>query len=329
MKRSIFSLLLGSLLLVQLSFADNDTIKPIRPVNTYSIICYDSATGQFGAAVQSHYFKVADVIWLEPGVGAVATQSLVDFAYGPLGIDMMKKGKSAKLALKGLLASDPDNQVRQVAMIDKDGVIAVHTGDKCIAEAGHQVGKNYSVQANLMRNATVWPAMAEAFENTKGDLAEKMMAALEAAQAEGGDIRGMQSAAMVVVSGEPTGKSWVDRLIDIRVDDSPESLKELRRLLDISRAYRHMDKGDEYITEKNYEAANKEYETAAKLNPDNPEIRYWEAVSLVTAGQVDAALPIFKDIFAIDESWRELIPRLVDADLLPNDKAVIERIMSL
>ncbi|MFQ5454282.1 MAG: DUF1028 domain-containing protein, partial [Candidatus Zixiibacteriota bacterium] len=160
-------------------YASDNTkeISPIHPVNTYSIVAYDSVTGQFGAAVQSHWFKVADVIWLEPKVGAVATQSLVDFAYGPLGLEMMKKGKTARQALDGLLASDPQNQVRQVAMIDAKGNIATHTGDKCIAEAGHYIGVNYSVQANLMEKATVWEAMANAFENTDGDLAEKMMAA--------------------------------------------------------------------------------------------------------------------------------------------------------
>ncbi len=180
-------------------------ITPQHHVHTFSIVAYDSATGQFGAAVQSHYFKVADVIWLEPGVGAVATQSLVDFAYGPLGLDMMRNGKSATDALKGMLASDSLNRIRQVSMIDRNGVVATHTGSKCIDYAGHHIGKNYSCQANLMKDSTVWGAMAKAFENTKGELADRMMAALEAAQAEGGDIRGMQSAAMVVVTGKPTG----------------------------------------------------------------------------------------------------------------------------
>jgi uncharacterized Ntn-hydrolase superfamily protein len=274
------------------SVVGEDAVVPIHPVNTYSIIAYDPATGQYGGAVQSHWFKVADVIWLEPGVGAVATQSLVDFAYGPLGLEMMKKGKTARQALDGLLASDPDNAVRQVAMIDKDGRVVTHTGDK-------------------------W----------EGDMAEKMMAALEAAEAEGGDIRGRQSAAMKVVTGSPTGQSWRDYMVDIRVDDSPEPLKELRRLLDISRAYDHMDRGDEYITEGDFEAANAEYSRAAELAPGNPEIRFWQAVTLVSAGQVELSLPIFKGVFEADESWRELVPRLVSSDLLPDDKDVIKRIV--
>jgi len=299
----------------------------IWPVaSTYSIVAFDSATGQFGAAVQSHYFKVADVIWLEPAVGAVATQSLVDFSYGPLGLDMMEKGKSATQALDGLLASDPDNQVRQVAMIDRNGVVAVHTGSKCIPEAGHQTGKNFSCQANLMRNNTVWGAMAKAYENAQGELADRLMAALEAAQAEGGDIRGMQSAAMVVVGAHPTGKSWMDKIVDIRVDDSPQPLEELKRLLNLTRAYKHMDKGDEYIALQKYDDANREYSTAAELAPGNAEIRFWQAVTLVTVGQVDRSLPIFKEVFKADDSWRILVPRLVKAELLPNDDEIIARI---
>jgi len=301
--------------------------QPLHPVNTYSIICYDSATGQFGGAVQSHWFKVADVIWLEAGVGAVATQSLTDLAYGPLGLDMMRMGRTAGEALDGLVASDSNNAVRQVAMIDADGNIATHTGEKCIPEAGHLQGANYSVQANLMRDNTVWGAMAMAFENTEGELAERMMAALEAAQQEGGDIRGMQSAAMFVVTGQPTGRPWDDYLIDLRVDDSPEPLKELRRLLNINRAYNLMDEGDVYIAAGEYDSASAAYGEAAELAPGNPEILFWYAVTLVTVGEVDRSLPIFKRVFAMDESWRDLVPRLPNSGLLPDDEATIEKIV--
>ncbi len=329
MKKLILTTIIIVILASAVLSERNDEVRPIRPVNTYSIVAYDSTTGQFGAAVQSHWFKVADVIWLEPGVGAVATQSLVDFTYGPLGLEMMKNGKSAKQALEGLLVSDPDNNVRQVAIIDKNGVISTHTGDKCIAEAGHHIGKNYSVQANLMRNNTVWSAMAEAFENSEGDLAERMMTALEAAEAEGGDIRGKQSAAMMVVSGEPTGMSWIDNIVDIRVDDSPEPLPELRRLLNVTRAYNYMNEGDVLITEKKFDEANIAYSKAAELAPSNMEILFWQAATLVEVGQLDLALPIFKEVFEADESWRELVPRLVKADLLPDDETIIKQIMEL
>ena len=303
--------------------------EKLHPVHTYSIVAYDSTTGQFGAAVQSHWFKVADVIWAEPGVGAVATQSLVEFSYGPLGLEMMKNGKSAKQALDGLLASDENNQVRQVAMIDKNGTVITHTGDNCIAEAGHVTGHHYSVQANLMEKNTVWQAMADAYESTEGDLATRMLAAMDAAQAEGGDIRGKQSAAMIVVRAEPTGKSWEDKLIDVRVDDSEEPLKELRRLVNISRAYEHMNKGDEYITAKDFENAKKEYEIAVELSGGNLEILYWFAVTLTTEGEIDKALPIYKKIFEQDKNWQILIPRLVTSEILPNDTTVIKQIMEL
>lgn len=316
------------LLLMAAGSAGGQLPVDLPPVTTYSIVAYDSATGQFGAAVQSHYFRVADVIWLEAGVGAVATQSLVDFSYGPLGLDMMRLGKSAGEALAGLLASDSNSAVRQVAMIDRNGDVAVHTGDKCIAEAGELTGRFYSVQANLMRNMTVWSAMAKAYENTEGDLADKMMAALEAAQAEGGDIRGMQSAALRVVTGKPTGQVWRDRLIDIRVDDSPQPLMELRRLLDITRAYQHMDRGDKLIAVGKLDEANAEYAEAERLEPNNPEIQFWHAVTLVTVNQLDRALPIFKKVFAADPAWRDLVPRLADADLLPDDEEIIAKIQA-
>jgi uncharacterized Ntn-hydrolase superfamily protein len=309
-------------------FAGDNSPVPLRPVHTYSIIAYDSATGQFGAAVQSHYFKVADVIWAEPEVGAVATQSFVEFSYGPLGLEMMKDGKTANQALEGLLASDPNANVRQVAMIDAHGNVAAHTGAKCIEAAGDHTGPNYSVQANLMENATVWDAMAKAFETTEGDLSERMMAALEAAQAEGGDIRGKQSAAMLVVSGKATGMPWIDRIVDLRVDDSPEPLKELRRLLNINKAYDYVDQGDIYFTQGDIEEANKAYSKAAELASDNAEIIFWQAVSLVTVGKVDESLPLFKKVFEMNDKWRILVPRLVKSDILPNDTAVINEIVA-
>ncbi|MDZ4722698.1 MAG: DUF1028 domain-containing protein [candidate division Zixibacteria bacterium] len=325
--RSIF-LFCAVALLSAKSQSSEATNHTYTPVNTYSIIAYDSATGQFGAAVQSHWFRVADVIWVQPGVGAVATQSLVDFAYGPLGIEMMRLGKTSRQALAGLLASDSLNAIRQVAMIDKNGLVSTHTGNKCIAEAGHRSGKFYSCQANLMRNHTVWDAMAIAFENTTGDLSERMMAALEAAQKEGGDIRGMQSAAMVVVTGKPTGQSWRDKIVDIRVDDADQPLVELRRLLDVTHAYDHMNRGDELIAIGKMDSAAVEYGAAMTLAPDNLEIQFWHAVTLVTSNELERSLPIFERIFKADDSWRILIPRLVESELLPNDQSVIAKILA-
>jgi uncharacterized Ntn-hydrolase superfamily protein len=230
--------------------------SPLRPVHTFSIVARDPATGELGVAVQSHWFSVGPIVpWAEAGVGAVATQSFVDPSYGKNGLDLMRAGKSAPDTLKELLAKDEAREVRQVAMIDAQGRVDAWTGKNDIQAAGHIVGKDFSVQANLMLNDKVWPAMARAFENTKGDLAERMLAALDAAQAAGGDIRGRQSAALIVVTGKPTGQAWKDRVFDLRVDDSPEPLRELRRLVRLQRAYNHMNAGDLAVEKKDNEGA--------------------------------------------------------------------------
>ena len=304
--------------------------RPLRPVHTYSIVARDPNTGELGVAVQSHWFSVGPIVpWAEAGVGAVATQSFVDPAYGKLGLDLMRAGRSAPDALKALLAGDEGREVRQVAMIDALGRVDAWTGKNDIQAAGHHVGKNFSVQANLMLNDKVWPAMAVAFEATKGDLAERMMAALDAAQAAGGDIRGRQSAALIVVTGKPTGQSWKDRVFDLRVDDSAEPLKELRRLITLQRAYNHMNAGDLAVEKKDNEGALREYSAAEKLVPENAEMIYWHAVALVNMGRVAESLPLFKRVFQMDRNWLELTPRLPKAGLLPSDPKIMERIVAV
>lgn len=300
-----------------------------RPVHTYSIVARDPATGELGVAVQSHWFSVGSIVaWAEAGVGAVATQSFVDPSYGKNGLELMRGGKSAPDALKELLAKDEAREVRQVAMIDAQGRVNAFTGKNDIQAAGHIVGNNFSVQANLMLNDKVWPAMARAFENTKGDLAERMLAALDAAEAAGGDIRGKQSAALIVVTGKPTGLAWKDRTFDLRVDDNPEPLKELRRLVRLQRAYNHMNAGDLAVEKKDNEAALREYSAAEKLVPDNAEMIYWHAVALVNMGRVDESLPLFRKVFAMDKNWVTLTPRLPKSGLLPDDPKIIERIVA-
>ena len=223
--RTFSFLLMGSLFFSTLILENTraaDTPLPRRPVHTFSIVARDPATGELGVAVQSHWFSVGSIVaWAEAGVGAVATQSFVDPSYGKNGLDLMRSGKSAPDSLRELLAKDEGREVRQVAMIDAQGRVDGFTGKNDIQAAGHIVGTNFSVQANLMLNDKVWPAMARAFENSKGDLAERMLAALDAAQLAGGDIRGKQSAALIVVTGKPTGQAWKDRTFDLRVDDSP------------------------------------------------------------------------------------------------------------
>ncbi|MBN1206287.1 MAG: DUF1028 domain-containing protein [Myxococcaceae bacterium] len=300
---------------------------PRRPVNTYSIVARDPATGELGVAVQSHWFSVGPIVaWAEAGVGAVATQSFVDPSYGKLGLDLMRAGRAAPDALKGLLVADSGSAVRQVAMIDAQGRVAAHTGERCIVAAGHVVGENFSVQANMMERDTVWPAMAKAFRETKGDLAARMMAALEAAEAAGGDIRGKQSAALIVVSGKPTGKSWVDRKFDIRVDDHPKPLVELRRLLTLQRAYNLMNEGDLAIERNDTQAALEHYSGAEALAPGNAEMVFWHAVSLVNVNRVDEAIPLFQKTFKLDARWRDLLTRLPKAGLLPDDPKLLARL---
>ena len=320
---------------VMLSFMNKSaradkTSMPTRPVHTFSIVARDPATGELGVAVQSHWFSVGSIVaWAEAGVGAVATQSFVDPSYGKNGLDLMRSGRSAPDTLKELLGKDEAREVRQVAMIDAQGRVDAFTGKNDIQAAGHIVGNNFSVQANLMLNDKIWPAMARAFENTKGDLADRMLAALDAAQLAGGDIRGRQSAALIVVTGKPTGQAWKDRTFDLRVDDSPEPLKELRRLVTLQRAYNHMNAGDLAVEKKDNEGALREYGAAEKLVPNNAEMIYWHAVALVNMGRIDDSLPLFQKVFAMDPNWRTLTPRLPKSGLLPDDPKIITRITSV
>jgi len=304
--------------------------SPRRPVHTYSIVARDPATGELGVAVQSHWFSVGPLVpWVEAGVGAIATQSFVDPAYGNGGLSLMRSGISAPAALEHLLAQDSSREVRQVAMIDAHGEVAAYTGSKCIQSAGDHVGTNYSVQANLMLNDTVWPAMARAFEDSNGDLADRMLAALDAAQVAGGDIRGSQSAAIIIVSGTPTGKQWADRTFDLRVEDSPNPLAELRRLVVLQRAYNHMNAGDLAVENSDNEGALREYAMACTLAPDNLEMLFWHAVALVNMGRVDESLPLFRRVFKEDQNWVKLTPRLVPAGVLPDDQSTLDLILSV
>jgi uncharacterized Ntn-hydrolase superfamily protein len=301
-----------------------------RPVHTYSIVARDAATGEMGVAVQSHWFSVGSIVtWAEAGVGAIATQSFVDPAYGPRGLELMKSGLDAEQALEALLLVDEGREVRQVAFVDTDGNIAAHTGAKCIESAGHHVGDGYSVQANMMLNDKVVPAMSKAYESTEGDLAAKLMAALEAAQAVGGDIRGKQSAAMLIVKAVSTGRTWADRVLELRIEDHPTPIAELRRLLRVHRAYEHMNAGDVAVEHEDLEIAMKEYGAAAKLLPANVEVQYWAAVTLATSGNLEEALPMFKTVFAADANWVELTRRLLKPGFIPDTpegRALVERI---
>lgn len=296
--------------------------------HTYSIVAYDSVTGDMGVAVQSHWFSVGTVVSLgEAGVGVVATQSFVNVSFGPRALELLKQGKTPQAVVDKLISTDEGRNFRQLAVLDAKGIAASFTGEKCIQPAGNIVGEGFSVQANLMANDKVWPAMAEAFKNAKGPLAERMLIALEAAENAGGDIRGKQSAALLVVRGKSTGKVWEDRLVDLRVDDSPAPLLELRRLLKVHRAYEHMNNGDLAVEKNDMETAMKEYSAAMQMFPENLEMKYWTAITIANNGKFDEALPMLRDIFAKDKNWKDLTPRLIPSGLLNVNDDQMKKIM--
>jgi len=313
-------------------FLDVPLVTAESPVHTYSIVARDPATGELGVAVQSHWFSVGSIVtWAEAGVGAVATQSLVDPGYGGKLLARLKAGAAPADALAQLVQADAQRDVRQVAVVDAQGRVAAHTGVKAIAAAGHRVGAQYSVQANLMASDRVWPSMAEAYETTTGDLADRLLAALDAAQAAGGDIRGKQSAALLIVRAESSGRPWggADRVFDLRVEDHPQPLAELRRLVRLQRAYNRANRGDELLSEQKVEEALREYAAAAAIAPEIVELPFWHAVTLVSIGREAEARPLFEAVFANEPAWADLVPRLPASGLLPDDPALIARIVAL
>lgn len=301
-----------------------------RPIATYSIVARDIDTGEMGVAIQSHWFSVGSlVLWAEAGVGAVATQAFIDPTYGPLGLELMRLGRSAPDALKALVSTDPEAAARQVAMIDAQGNVAAHTGSRVIPAANHHLGHQYSVQANLMEQYTVWDAMARTYETASGDLAERLLSALEAAEAEGGDIRGRQSAALLIVSAQNTGQPWVDRIFDLRIEDHPNPVAELRRLVKLQRTYRKLNEGDAWMTEQQTDRAITAYREATALIPDeatNGEAPFWVGITLADAGRIDEAIPYLVRAYNQDPRWATLISRLPSAGLLPDNPDLIARL---
>lgn len=304
--------------------------RPSKLAHTYSIVAIDPETGNMGVAVQSHWFSVGSVVtWGEAGVGVVATQSMVNASFGPCGLDMMRQGSTPKAVMAQLISLDEGRDVRQLALLDRKGRVAAFTGCKCIQAAGHMVGKGYSVQANLMLSDKVWPEMSKAFEGSSGPLAERMLLALEAGEAAGGDIRGRQSAALLVVRGQSTGKVWEDRLVDLRIEDHPEPLFELSRLLKVHRAYEHMDRGDQALEKGEMVEAMSEYSAAEELFPESEEMMFWHAIGLANNGRLKEALPLFRSVFRRNSNWRVLVPRLMPSGLLKVSEEGMRRIQRL
>lgn len=304
--------------------------KPTDPfAHTYSIVARDSATGEMAVGVQSHWFSVGNAVsWAEAGVGAVATQSFVNVSFGLRGLELLKQGKSPQEVLDILLSDDEAREYRQVAIIDKQGKVAVHTGKKCVDYAGHTTGKNFSVQANMMLNDKVWPAMAKSFEKNKQlPLAERVLTAMQAGQAAGGDIRGQQSAALLVVKGEASDQPWNDKVLDLRVDDNPEPLKELERLLKVFRAYEHMNRGDLAVEKGDMAGAMGEYTAAEQMFPNNLEMQYWHAITLANGGKIAEAAAMLKKIYKKDKNWQEMTRRLPKAGLLTVSEKDLQKLL--
>jgi len=286
---------------------------------TYSIVARDPESGALGVAVQSHWFSVGSVVsWARAGVGAVATQSIAEPAYGPDALDLLAEGVSPQDALDRLKGEDERQVFRQVAVIDAHGRVATHTGSSCMAYAGHESGEGYSVQANMMASAEVWPAMARAYEASSGPLARRLIAALRAAEGAGGDVRGRQSAAIVVAP--PEGEPW--RLtVDLRVEDHPEPLDEIERLLDLADAYRLASDADELVGQGRHDEAAERYVRAAELAPGNHELIFWAGLSAAEGGDMATALERVRAAIAIQPGWAELLERL-EPEIAPSAAAV-------
>ncbi|HEX4852460.1 MAG TPA: DUF1028 domain-containing protein [Puia sp.] len=318
--------------LISISNCIGQVYKSSQPLaHTFSIVARDSITGDMAVGVQSHWFNVgAEVPWAEAGVGAIATQSFIDKSYGYKGLLLLKQGYSAQQVLDSLVAADPGRDVRQVGIVDSKGNVASHTGKGCIQYASNIKGINFTVQSNMMLGNQVCQSMAAAFEQSSGKpLPERILSALDAAQAAGGDIRGRQSAVLLVVSGKASDKPWNDRKVDLRVDDNENPLVELRRLYLVQVAYEHMNNGD-LATEKNdMVKAMHEYGAAMQMFPDNLEMQYWTAITLANNKEVDKALPILKKVFAKDKNWKELTRRLPSVGLLTVKPEELKRILDL
>lgn len=279
---------------------------------TYSLVAFDPDTGECGVAVQSHWFSVGSLVtWGEPGVGAVATQANVEVAYGPRGLARMRGGATAPEALVELLAADELAAVRQVAMVDSHGGVGAHTGADCMSFAGQELGHHHSAQANLMASDRVWGAMSEAFLAGSGPLARRLLDALDAGEAAGGDIRGRQSAALLVVPA--AGEAW-ERVVEVRVEDHPEPLAELRRLVGLKAAYATAAEGDDLQGRGDHDGAAAKYLAAWELAPQSDELAFWAALSLIGTGEVERGAPLLRETVARHAGWEQLLAMLGEED---------------
>jgi uncharacterized Ntn-hydrolase superfamily protein len=295
---------------------------------TYSIVARDPATGRLGLAVQSHYLGVGPVVpWLEAGVGAVATQAFVEISYGPIGLELLRNRRSAAEVVAALVAGDPRAEERQVGVVDAEGRAAAHTGGETIPRAGHQVGEGYTVQGNLLHSDTCWPSMAKAYEESTAEglpFSERLLRALEAAERTGGDVRGRQSSALVIVEGELQPAPWRGRLLDVRVDDHPDPLAELRRIVNLAECYALLDDDGEAARAGRDE--EERYAEARRRAPEATELAFWMGVELAKRGDLEAARRELAIAFAADSRWRTTLERLPAAKRI--DAAVVRRLLA-
>jgi uncharacterized Ntn-hydrolase superfamily protein len=299
--------------------------QPERLAATYSIVARDAKSGELGVAAQSSFFSVGtDVSWAEPGVGAIATQAIIEVAYGPRGLALLARGASAQEALGELVAQDPLAALRQVAIVDAEGRAAAHTGSACVSACAHAVGDGYSVQGNMLASDAVWQAMVPAFEKSQGDLAERLMRALEAAERAGGDLRGRQSAALLVVTGDRPSNPWEGRSFDLHVEDHPHPLEELRRLLTLRRAYALFQQARRTFAKGDLDGALEMVERARKLQPSDLQFAFWTGVALANSGRPALARQWLAEAFRASDMWRELGRRLCEAGLYTGDPSLLE-----
>jgi uncharacterized Ntn-hydrolase superfamily protein len=290
---------------------------------TYSIVARDPSTGELGVAVQSHYFSVGPVVpWAAPGVGAVATQSMVEISYGPKLLELLGEGVAPQEALARLLAADGGRESRQVAVVSAAGEAAAHTGSGCLASAGHVIGPGVSCQGNIMASERVWHAMLTAYEGATGPLADRLMAALDAAEAEGGDLRGRQSAALLVVPGEG---EWWRKTVELRVEDDPEPLVELRRLLSVHRAYELANRGDDLLTEGRHDEAARLFQEAYALAGDNHELLFWAGLGTAQGGDLERGAEQVRRAIAEQPGWAQILKTLPES-VSPVAPRVAERL---
>ncbi len=294
-----------------------------RWAGTFSIVARDPKTHELGVAVQSHYFSVGSAVpWARYGVGAVATQSFVEPAYGPRGLRLLEKGMSPSKALAKLTAADAKRDVRQVAFLDARGRAAAWTGAECIAYAGHVVGRDFSAQGNLLASPKVWGAMAAAFQRRRGPLADRMVTALEAGQRAGGDARGMQSACLLIVGRPEPGKPWTERKTDLRVEDHATPIRELRRLVTLQSAYALGDTAETAAVHGKTREAEASYARAVRMAPDNDELLFWRGAMRMRLGLKAAAIADLRAAVRMNPRWLKLLPRLRDDQFAHADEVL-------